>query len=246
MKTLSGKVALVTGGSRGIGAAIVKRLAELGADVALSYSASPDAAQKVAAEARALGVRAEAFKADAADPAAVRKLVTDTVAKFGKLDILVNNAGIFLMGMLPDATEAEFDKLIAVNVKAVFVATQEAAKHMKSGGRIVNLSSIVGVKSPYPGLSLYSMSKFGVEGLTRGFAQDLAPAGITVNAVQPGPIDTDMNPDGTDMAAGMKQGVPMKRYGKAEEVAAAVAFLVSPEASYTTGGSITVDGGMIA
>lgn len=246
MKTLSGKVALVTGGSRGIGAAIVKRLSELGADVALSYSASPDAAQKVVEAARALGVRAEAFKADAASPTEVRKLVADTVAKFGKLDILVNNAGIFLTGMLPDATEAEFDRLIAVNVKSVFVTTQEAAKHMKAGGRVVNISSILGAKAPFPGVSLYAMSKFAVEGLTRGFAQDLAPAGITVNAVQPGPIDTDMNPDGTDMATGMKQGVPMRRYGKAGEVAAAVAFLVSPEASYTTGGNITVDGGMIA
>ena len=245
-KPLSGQVALVTGGSRGIGAAIVRRLAEDGANVAFSYLASPIAAFNVAHAVRNCGVRAEAIKADSAQPKAVRELVAITVAKFGRIDILVNNAGTCLNDLIEDATEADFDRMIALNVKSAFVATQEATRHMPRGGCVVNVSSVLGARVPFRAVSLYAMSKFALEGLTRGCAQDLAPRGITVNSVQPGPIDTDANPDGTAVATSMKLSVPQRRYGLAGEVAAAVAFLASSRASFTTGGSIAVSGGMSA
>ncbi|HEY0523400.1 MAG TPA: 3-oxoacyl-ACP reductase family protein [Stellaceae bacterium] len=244
---LTGKVALVTGGSRGIGAAIAERLAADGADVAISYSSSSESAERVVAGIRrSAGVRAEAFHADAADPAAVKALVPAVVEQFGRLDILVNNAGIWQQNILTEATEEEFDRIVGVNVRAVFLAAREAARVMQPGGRIINIGSVLGERVPFPGVGLYSMSKFAVAGLTRAWARDLGPRGITVNCIQPGPVDTEMNPATGDFAAVQRQGTALDRYGRADEIAAAASFLASPEATYVTGATINVDGGTIA
>jgi 3-oxoacyl-[acyl-carrier protein] reductase len=244
---LTGKVALVTGGSRGIGAAIAERLAADGADVAITYSSSPEAAERVVAAIRQnAGVRAEAIRADAADPAAVKGVVPAVVERFGRLDILVNNAGVWVQNVLTEATDEEFDRVVDVNVRAVFLTAREAARVMQPGGRIINIGSILGERVVFPGISLYSMSKFAVAGLTRGWARDLGPRGITVNCIQPGPIDTDMNPATGDFAAVQRQGTALGRYGEPTEIAASVSFLASPEASNVTGATITVDGGTIA
>jgi 3-oxoacyl-[acyl-carrier protein] reductase len=247
-KKLKGKVALVTGGSRGIGAATARALAEDGADVAISYTASADKAEEVVSELKSKGVRAAAFKADQADRSQVEGLVNAVVEQFGRLDILVNNAGVSVNGAVdnPENNLAEFDRQFAVNVGGVAAAVRAAAKVMGEGGRIITVGSILGARVPFPGLADYSATKAAVATYTRGWARDLGPKGITVNIVQPGPIDTDMNPDGTDFSTSLKAMTPLGRYGRPEEVAAAIAFLASPTASYITGTTLDVDGGINA
>ncbi|MDE1170570.1 MAG: SDR family oxidoreductase [Verrucomicrobium sp.] len=242
-KNLSGKVALVTGGSRGIGAATARKLASQGADVAISYSASPDKAKAVVADLEKHGVRAAAFQADQADATQVAKLVDDVVARFGKLDILVNNAGVFVTA---GAEPAAYERQYAINVRGVTAAVEAAIPHLKEGARIINLGSVLGERSLIPGVTHYAATKGAVALYSRGLARDLGSKNITVNTVQPGPIDTDMNPDGTEMAEATKPTLALGRYGKPEEVAAAIAFLASPEASFITGTELTVDGGAIA
>jgi 3-oxoacyl-[acyl-carrier protein] reductase len=247
-KKLSGKVALVTGGSRGIGAAIAKALADDGADVAISYAASADKANAVVKGLKAKGVRSEAFKADQADAKAVEALVKTVAERFGRLDILVNNAGVFALGQVNDRANnlGELERLFAINVGGVAAAVRTAAPLMHDGGRIISIGSVVGDSSPFPGIADYSATKAAILGYTRGWARDLGPRGITVNNVAPGPIATDMNPDDGEFAATQKAATALGRYGKPEEVAAAVAFLASPAAAYITGATLTVDGGFNA
>ncbi len=204
MSQLVGKVALVTGGSRGIGAAIAKRLAADGADVAITYSSSPDKANAVVAEIKSAGRRGIAIKADSADAGAVTAAVNKSAADLGRLDILVNNAGIFLPSAFEETSVADIDRILAVNVRAPIVGIQAAVKHMKNGGRIITIGSCLGERVAGPGVSIYSMTKGAVANLARGLARDLGPRGITVNVVEPGPIDTDMNPadgEGADKQA---------------------------------------------
>lgn len=240
---LSGKVALVTGGSRGIGAAIVKRLASDGASVAFTYSSSPERAEVVVKEIRKAGGEAIAIRADSGDAAAVQHAVAETVEKLGGLDILVNNAGILVVKPLEEISLEELDQSLAINVRAVFVASQAAAKHMGEGGRIVNIGSVVGDRAGGPGASVYGMTKAAVDGLTRGLARDLGPRGITVNNVQPGPTATEMNPVDGPNADGLRNVIALNRFGKAEEIASLVAYLASPEAGFITGSGHTIDGG---
>jgi len=246
-KKLHGKIALVTGGSRGIGAATARALAEEGADVAISYASSSDKAAAVVRELEALGVRAVAFHADQADPAQGAALVGKVVAHFGRLDILVNNAGVALYGSVDAKTDvAAVDNLWAVNVLGVAAAVRAAAAVMSEGGRIVTVSSTVGSRVPFAGLSDYGAGKAALVGYTKGWARDLGPKKITVNAVRPGPIDTDMNPDNGTYDEYVKTAIALGRYGKPEEVAAAILFLAGPEAGYITGTTIDVDGGQSA
>jgi 3-oxoacyl-[acyl-carrier protein] reductase len=248
-KKLAGKVALVTGGSRGIGAAIARALADDGADVAISYSASADKAKTVVNELLAKGVRAHAFKADQADSKAVDALVKSVVERFGNLDILVNNAGVLVFGQVHDRANnlAELERQFAINVGGVAAAVRAAAPVMGDGGRIISIGSIAGETSPWPGVADYSATKGAVAAYTRGWARDLGPRGITVNNVQPGPIDTDMNPASNgELSESQKKSTALGRYGKPEEVAAAVAFLASPSAAYITGTTLNVDGGFSA
>lgn len=242
---LKDKVALVTGGSRGIGAAIALRLAQEGSTVALTYSASPKKAQEVVQTIESSGGKALAIQADSAKADEVKNSITKTVQAFGRLDILVNNAGIAAMGPLETFSIEDFDRLLAINIKAVFVASQEAARHLKEGGRIINIGSCTADRMSMAGGAPYAMTKAAVASLTRGIARDLGPRGITVNNVQPGPIDTDMNPaNGGAAADQMRSESLLGRYGKAEEVASMVAYLASPESAFVTGASISVDGGI--
>jgi 3-oxoacyl-[acyl-carrier protein] reductase len=244
---LAGKVALVTGGSRGIGAAIAKRLAADGAAVAITYSASSGKADEVAHAIAAAGGRALTIKADSVDASAVVAAVERTVKELGGIDILVNNAGVLALGPIDDFKLADFDRTIAVNVRAVFIATQAAVKQMKRGGRIINIGSCNAERMPFPGGGVYAMSKSALQGLVQGLARDLGPRGITINNVQPGPIDTEMNPDKSEFAEMLKkQFMALPRYGTAEEIAAMVAYLAGPEAGYVTGASLTIDGGFNA
>ena len=249
-KKLKGKVALVTGGSRGIGAAIAEALADDGADVAISYAASAAKANEVVTALQKKGVRAAAFKADQGKTEEVRELVAQVNKEFGRIDILVNNAGVFVLGQVQEQARGnsieDFDRMFAVNVGGVVSAVRAAVPHMREGGRIISIGSVVGEATPFPGAADYSATKAALLGYTRGWARDLGPKGITVNTVQPGPIDTDMNPDDGDFAAAQKAKTALGRYGTSEEVAAAVAFLASPEAAYITGSVITVDGGFNA
>ncbi|NGZ82751.1 3-oxoacyl-ACP reductase family protein [Duganella aceris] len=243
---LNNKVALVTGGARGIGAATVKRLAQDGAAVAFTYVSSPDKANDLAASIVAAGGRALAIQADSADEAALRAAVERTVAHFGALDILVNSAGILQMGSVEDFALADFDRMVAVNVRAVFVAIQAAAKHMKDGGRIVTIGSVSGTRVGFAGASVYSMTKAAVAMLVRGAALDLATRGITVNNVQPGPVETDMNAPDQPHVPHVRAMMPVKRLGQPEEVASLVSYLAGAEAAFITGSSFTVDGGYSA
>lgn len=243
---LTGKVALVTGGSRSIGAAVAKRLAEDGATVAVTYHGSPDKAAGVVGAIEQAGGKAIAIKADAGDPAAVRAAVAKTVEEFGSLDILVNNAGIALGGPIDDIAFSDYERMIAVNVTGVFVATQEASRHMQSGGRIIHIGSSMVRYAAFPTASLYTLTKGAVAGFNRSLVRDLGPKGITVNTVHPGPTDTDMNPDGGPVSQIVGPGIAIGRYGKPEEVASVVAYLASPEAAFVTGADIVADGGFTA
>ena len=243
-KGLAGKAALVTGGSRGIGAAIARRLASDRAAVAVTYNTSPEKANEVVREIEAGGGKALAIKADGADAAAVKAAVAETVKHFGRLDVLVNNAGILLRGSVDDFSLEDFDRIVAVNVRAIFAAVQEASKHMGEGGRIVNIGSMVADRTGFPGAAFYGMTKAAVASMTRGFAIDLAPRGITVNNIQPGPTKTDMNPADGPSADMLRSMIPLKRYGTADEVAGFVAYLASSESGFVTGASLTIDGGL--
>lgn len=243
---LAGKVALVTGGSRGIGAAIVRRLAADGATVAFTYSSASSKADELVNAIVASGGRALAIKADASDAAATRAAVTQTVTTFGGLDILVNNAGVAAMAPITEFSLEEFDRLMAVNVRGLFVATQEAARTMRDGGRIIHIGSVNSDMMPFAGGSVYALSKGAVASFTKGVARDLGPRGITVNNVQPGPVDTDMNPATGPFADTMRGHMALGRYGQPAEIASFVAYLASPEAGYITGASLLADGGFAA
>ena len=243
MANLSEKVALVTGGSRGIGAAIAKRLAADGAAVAITFTSAQEKADEVVRAIVAEGGRAVAIRADSGDPEAVRNAVAETLTAFGRVDILVNNAGVATMAPLGEFSLEEFDRMVAVNIRGVFVATQEASRHMEEGGRIIMIGSINAERMPFAGGSVYAMTKAAVAGLTRGLARDLGPRGITVNNVQPGPVDTDMNPAEGAFAESAKAMMPLGRYGRGDEIAGMVSYLAGPEAAYVTGANLSIDGG---
>jgi 3-oxoacyl-[acyl-carrier protein] reductase len=245
-RPLSQKRALVTGGSRGIGAAIVQRVARDGADVAFTYVSNADSAERTAVAARQHGVRVLALHADAADAAAVIGAVDRTAAELGGVDVLVNSAGIIALGGVDALTLEAFDRTLAVNVRAVFVASQAALRHMPSGGRIINIGSCNAERMPFAGGAAYAMSKAALVGLVKGMARDLGPRAITVNNVQPGPIDTDGNPAHGPFADTLRGLMALPRYGTGDEVAALVAYLAGPEAAFVTGASLTIDGGFTA
>ena len=240
---LEGKIALITGGSRGIGAAIAKRLAADGANVAITYTKGADAAASIVKEIERAGRKAIAIQADAADAKAVKAAIEKTVATFGRLDVLVNNAGTAIPKKFEETTLEEMDRVIDINVRGTFVATQAALKHMKDGGRIIMIGSSVGERMMTPGLVPYSATKGAVKMFTQGLSREVGNRGITVNNIQPGPIDTDLNPAAGDWAAPQKASTALNRYGSVDDVAALVAFVAGPEASFITGANLTVDGG---
>jgi 3-oxoacyl-[acyl-carrier protein] reductase len=243
MSKLANKVALVTGGSRGIGAAIAKRLAADGASVAITYAKDATAASAVVKAIETAGGKALAIQADAADTKAINAAVEKTVATLGRLDILVNNAGTAIPKKFEDTTLDEMDHMINLNFRGVMVATQAALKHLKDNSRIINIGSCVGERMMTPGLVAYSATKGAVKMFTQGLSREVGSRGITVNNVQPGPIDTDLNPAAGDWAAPQKANTALNRYGTVDEVAALVAFVASPDAAYITGANLTVDGG---
>ncbi|EJL87214.1 dehydrogenase of unknown specificity, short-chain alcohol dehydrogenase [Herbaspirillum sp. CF444] len=244
--TLKDKVAFVQGGSRGIGAAIVERLVQEGAIVAFTYVSSPDKAQALVSKVEAKGGRALAIQADSSDTAALQQAIRIAAETFGRLDILVNNAGVLALGSVEEFKLEDLDRTLAVNVRSVFVATQEAVRFMGEGGRIITIGSTNADRMPFAGGAVYAMSKSAIVGLTKGLSRDLGPRGITVNNVQPGPVDTDMNPADSDFAETLKGLMALPRYGKAEEIASFVAYLAGPEAGYITGASLMIDGGFSA
>jgi 3-oxoacyl-[acyl-carrier protein] reductase len=246
MSALSGRRALVTGGSRGIGAAIVRRLAADGTMVAFTYAASPGPAENLRAEVSAQGGTAVAIKADSADAQQVTDAVDQAVTALGGLDILVNNAGVSTSGVVESFRLDDFDRMLAVNVRGVFVAIQRAIPHLGMGGRIVTIGSIFAERVPRPSSAVYAMTKAALAGLTRGLARELGPRGITVNVIQPGPTATDSNPDSGEFADAMRQFTAVGRYGRPEDIASAVAYLASPEAGFITGITWNVDGGFSA
>lgn len=244
--TLKDKIAFVQGGSRGIGAAIVERLVQEGAIVAFTYVSSPDKAQALVSKVEAKGGRALAIQADSSDTAALQQAIRIAAETFGRLDILVNNAGVLALGSVEEFKLEDLDRTLAVNVRSVFVATQEAVRFMGEGGRIITIGSTNADRMPFAGGAVYAMSKSAIVGLTKGLSRDLGPRGITVNNVQPGPVDTDMNPADSDFAETLKGLMALPRYGKAEEIASFVAYLAGPEAGYITGASLMIDGGFSA
>ncbi|SPU49737.1 SDR family NAD(P)-dependent oxidoreductase [Bordetella trematum] len=246
MSSLSGKTALVTGASRGIGAAIARALARQGADVALTYGSSKAKAEAVAAEIRALGRRAEIFPLDASDAGQVAAVVDQAAAAFGRLDILVNNAGNFHAGTIDQLTLEDYERTFSVNVRAVFAATAQAVKYLPDGGRIVSIGSCLAPRAGRAGISLYAASKAALVGFTKGVARDLGARGITANVVQPGPTDTDMNPADGPQAQAMRATLALPAYGQPEDVAAMVAHLAGAGGNYITGALIDVDGGFNA
>ncbi len=243
MTNLQGRRALVTGASRGIGAEIVRRLSADGAAVAFTYGRSAEEAKKLVAEASAHGGKVVAIQADSADPQQVAASVDEAVTALGGLDVLVNNAGVAVLHDVESFPLAEFDRLLAINVRAIFVAVQRAVPHLGGDGRIVNIGSINAERVPVPGLAAYAMTKAAVAGLTRGLARELGPRGITVNNVQPGPIATDMNPDEGEFAAAAKELMAVGRYGQPSDIAGVVSYLAGRDTGYITGANWNVDGG---
>jgi 3-oxoacyl-[acyl-carrier protein] reductase len=243
---LAGKVALVTGGSRGIGAAIAKRLATDGANVAITYTKGADAAASVVKDIAGRGGKAIAIQADAADAKAVTAAVDRTAATFGRLDILVNNAGTAIPTPFEQASLEDINRVIDINIRGVFVATQAALKHIGDGGRIISIGSAVGERVMVPGLVPYAATKGAVKIFTQGLSREVGSRGITVNNVQPGPIDTELNPASGEWAVPQKAQTALNRYGHVDDIAAMVSFVAGPEASYITGANLTVDGGMNA
>lgn len=246
MSDLTGKVALVTGGSRGIGAAIARRLAEAGAAVALTYVQAADEAHTVAKQIEANGGRAMAIQADLTHPTAAAEAVEQTVRELGRIDILVNNAGFLTYGPLDGVSVDELDRVLAVDVRSVFLAAQAAARHMGEGGRIISIGSCFNGRVPGPNFVLQAMAKSALIGLTKGLARELGPRGITATVVDPGPIDTDMNPADGETADFQRSLTALGRYGNAEDIAAAVAYLAGPDGRYVTGTALAVDGGYTA
>ncbi len=246
MSKLAEKVVLVTGGSRGIGAAIAKRLAADGASVAITYAKDVSAASAVVKAIERNGGKALGIQADAADVEAVKSAVEKTVATFGRLDVLVNNAGTAIPKTFEETTLEEMDRVIDINLRGVLATTQAALKHMESGGRIIMIGSAVGERAVAPGLVPYAVTKGAVKMFTQALSREVGSRGITVNNVQPGPIDTDLNPASGDWAVPQKAATALDRYGRVDEIAAMVAFVAGPESSYITGANLTVDGGMNA
>ena len=245
-RQLEHKRVLVTGGSRGIGAAIVRRLAGEGAHVALTYVSRPDQAEATVKAAQALGVKALAIQADSADAAALFAAVERTVQELGGIDILVSSAGVGIIEPIDNFRLEDFDRTWSVNVRAAFVAIQAAIKYMTAGGRIITIGSCNAERMPFAGGGVYAMSKAALVGLVKGLARDLGPRGITINNVQPGPVDTDMNPATGDFAKMVIQHMALPRYGSGDEIASLVAYLAGPESSFITGASLTIDGGFTA
>ncbi|WP_182899178.1 SDR family NAD(P)-dependent oxidoreductase [Microbispora sp. H10830] len=243
MSDLTGKVALVTGGSRGIGAAISKRLAQAGAAVALTYAEAADRAREVAEQIEAHGGRAAVIQADLAQPQAAAEAVEQTVRELGRIDILVNNAGFLAYGPLAEVSPADLDRVLAVDVRSVFLAAQAAARHMGDGGRIISIGSCFNGRVPGSNFVLQATAKSALVGLTKGLARELGPRGITATIVDPGPIDTDMNPADGETAGFQRSLTALGRYGEAEDIAAAVAYLAGPGGRYITGTALAVDGG---
>jgi NAD(P)-dependent dehydrogenase (short-subunit alcohol dehydrogenase family) len=243
---LAGKVALVTGGSRGIGAAIARRLAADGADIALTYARNADKAAAVVGEIEQLNQRGVAIAADAVDAATATASVERTVAELGRIDILVNNAGIFIARPLDDYSLADIDQTLSVNIRAVFLASQAAARHMAAGGRIISLGSSLAERVPRAQATLYALSKSALIGMTKGLARDLGPRGITVNVVHPGSADTDMNPADGPQAEGQRALLATGKYGAPADIASLVAYLAGAESAFITGAGIAIDGGFTA
>lgn len=246
MADFSGKKAFVTGGARGIGAAILRRLARDGAELAFTYVGSRDAAEALAAEIVAQGGKAQAIQADSADASALTNAIDRAADRMDGLDILVANAGVFTPGTLDEFTLEDFDRTLAVNVRGVFVAAQAAARHMGTGGRIITIGSTNAERAPFPGMAPYAMSKAAVAGLVRGLARDLGPRGITVNDVQPGPVDTDLNPAAGDFADMVRAQTALNRYAQPHEIASFVAWLAGGESGYVTGAHLRIDAGFAA
>lgn len=245
---LNGKVAFIQGGSRGIGAAIAKRLAKDGATVALTYVNSAQQAEELVGLIKAEGGRALAIRANSEDAAQLKAAIELTANTYGKIDILINNAGVLAMGNIAEGemSIADIDRTLAVNVRSVLVASQAVVKHMDNGGRIITIGSTNADRMPFAGGAAYAMSKSAIVGLTKGLARDLGPLGITVNNIQPGPVDTDMNPADSDFAASLIGLMAIGRYGHAEEIASFASYLAGAEAAYITGASLTIDGGFAA
>jgi 3-oxoacyl-[acyl-carrier protein] reductase len=243
IKPLKEQNILVTGGARGIGAAIVRRLAYDGANVAFTYNRSATEAQALEKTLAAEGVKARAYRADAAQPRRLTSVIDQFIADFTRLDVLVNNAGVSAAAPVGEIDPDEYARIMQINVEAVFMLSNAAARVMPSGSRIINISSVLGERAAVSGLSVYTAAKFAVTGFSRSWARDLGPRGILVNAVQPGPINTAMNPEEGEAAEGQKRRTALGRFGQPHEVAGVVAFLAGPDATYITGATLNVDGG---
>lgn len=246
MESIKNKVAFVTGGSRGIGQGIVRKLASQGVNIAFTYTSSEDVANQLATELFTLETKVIAIKADSGDSNSIVSAINVANAALGKFDILVNNAGVAGNAMLPDVTMEDFDRMVAINIKGVFVATQAVTALMNDGGRVINIGSVAGERVIFPGVSVYGMTKAAVAGFSRGIARDLAPRGITVNTIQPGPIATDMNPSNSQFADIIRGFTALGQYGTTNDIADLVAFLASPSAKFITGASINIDGGLVS